>query len=164
MARKSSRAELGERFHLMDVLVKSHAGAARVAAAIDGMLALRQQHGFTADDIETIRLGIPRVIAGRLTNAHPVDLQAAPTAACSSSRTAPRSTSTTRSRRRKLSIFVPAPKGSAFRPFTAQEHEARFTRELSKRVSEKVCADIIGVAKDLDRLNPRWLGSVLSEG
>src|SRR5262249_32935973 len=69
--------ELGERFHLMDVLVKSHAAAARVAAAIDGMLALRQQHGFTADDIETIRLGIPRVIAGRLTNAHPVDLQAA---------------------------------------------------------------------------------------
>src|SRR5262249_17108312 len=68
---------LGEHFHLMDVLVKSHAAAARVAAAIDGMLALRQQHGFTADDIETIRLGIPRVIAGRLTNAHPVDLQAA---------------------------------------------------------------------------------------
>ena len=33
---------LGERFHLMDVLVKSHAAAARVAAAIDGMLALRQ--------------------------------------------------------------------------------------------------------------------------
>src|SRR5262249_12937817 len=68
---------LGWRSHLMDVLVKSHAAAARVAAAIDGMLALRQQHGFTADDIETIRLGIPRIIAGRLTNAHPVDLQAA---------------------------------------------------------------------------------------
>src|SRR5207253_5546207 len=68
---------LGERFHLMDVLVKSHAAAARVAAAIDGMLALRQQHGFTANDIKTIRLGIPRVIAGRLTNVHPVHLQAA---------------------------------------------------------------------------------------
>ena len=65
---------------------------------------------------------------------------------------------------RKLSIFVPAPKGSAARPFTAQEHKARFTRELSKRVSEKVCADIIGVANDLDRLDPRWLGSVLSRG
>lgn len=55
-----------------------------------------------------------------------------------------------------------APKGSAARPFTAQEHEVRFTRELSKRVSDKVCADIISVAKDLDRLNPRWLGSVLN--
>src|SRR5262249_56398196 len=71
--------ELGlvQRCHLMDVLCKSHAAAARVAAAIDGMLALRQQHGFTGNDIETIRLGIPRVIAGRLTNPHPVDLQAA---------------------------------------------------------------------------------------
>jgi len=63
---------------------------------------------------------------------------------------------------RKLSMFVPAPKGSASRPFTAQEHEARFTRELSKRVSEKVCADIISMAKDLDRLDPRWLGRALS--
>ena len=63
---------------------------------------------------------------------------------------------------RKLSMFVPAPKGSASRPFTAQEHEARFTRELSKRVSEKVCADIISVAKDLDGLDPRWLGRALS--
>ena len=42
---------LGARFHLMDVLVKSHAAAARVAAGIDGMLALRRAHGFSADDI-----------------------------------------------------------------------------------------------------------------
>jgi 2-methylcitrate dehydratase PrpD len=63
---------------------------------------------------------------------------------------------------RKLSAFVAAPKGSPSRPFTAQEHEARFMRELSKRVSEKVCADIVGVAKDLDRLDPRWLGRTLS--
>jgi 2-methylcitrate dehydratase PrpD len=68
---------LGERFHLMDVLVKSHAAAARVAAGIDGMLALRQEHGFSVDDIAAITLGIPRIIQGRLTNPHPVDLQAA---------------------------------------------------------------------------------------
>ena len=37
---------LGTRFHLMDVLVKSHAAAARVAAGIDAMLALRREHGF----------------------------------------------------------------------------------------------------------------------
>src|SRR4029453_18900552 len=48
---------LGERFHLLDVLTKSHAAAARVAAAIDGMLALRQAHGFTGDDIATIPPG-----------------------------------------------------------------------------------------------------------
>ena len=68
---------LGQRFHLMDVLTKSHAAAARVAAGIDGMLALRLQHGFGADDIASIVLGIPRIIEGRLTNKHPVDLQAA---------------------------------------------------------------------------------------
>src|SRR6202023_1865303 len=37
---------LGERFHLMDVLVKSHAAAARVAAGIDAMLALRREPRF----------------------------------------------------------------------------------------------------------------------
>src|SRR5438876_2674760 len=70
-------AGLGERFHLMDVLTKSHAAAARVAAGIDAMLALRQQHGFSAADIVEIHLGVPRIIQGRLTNPHPVDLQAA---------------------------------------------------------------------------------------
>jgi len=206
---------LGERFHLMDVLVKSHAAAARVAAAIDGMLTLRQQHGFTGNDIETARLGIPRVIAGRLTNPHPIDLQAAQMclpfsvalaskvpmtpdlipaiavadyeagladrslfeledrtaidlddeveAASNELSTAARVSVELRDGR-KLSIFVPAPRGSTSRPFTAQEHEGRFARELSKRVSDKVCADIISVAKDLDRLDPRWLGRALSRG
>jgi 2-methylcitrate dehydratase PrpD len=68
---------LGSRFHLMDVLVKCHAAAARVAAGIDAMLALRRQHGFAAADIVTIALGIPAIIQGRLTNPHPKDLQAA---------------------------------------------------------------------------------------
>jgi 2-methylcitrate dehydratase PrpD len=68
---------LGTRYHLLDVLVKVHAAAARVAAGIDAMLALRGAHGFAADDIASIRLGIPGIIQGRLTNPHPKDLQAA---------------------------------------------------------------------------------------
>src|SRR5215468_2259470 len=133
---------LGERFHLMDVLVKSHAAAARVAAAIDGMLALRQQHGFTADDIETIRLGIPRSSRAasptrtpstckrrrcacrsasrsppksrwRRISSPPSRLRTMrrrlPTAACSSSRNAPRSISTATSRRQAMS--APPPRG-----------------------------------------------------
>jgi 2-methylcitrate dehydratase PrpD len=68
---------LGLRFHLMDVLVKSHAAAARVAAGIDAMLELRQQHTFAIGDIASMALGIPKIIQGRLTNPHPVDLQAA---------------------------------------------------------------------------------------
>jgi hypothetical protein len=63
---------------------------------------------------------------------------------------------------RELTGFVPAPKGSAGDPFTADEHEARFVQELSSRVSDKICADIIAMSKDLDRLDPRWLGQVLS--
>jgi 2-methylcitrate dehydratase PrpD len=206
-------AELGERFHLMDVLLKSHAAAARVAAGIDGMLALRQQHGFSANDIATMHLGIPRIIQGRLTNPHPVDLQAAQmclpfsvalaakmplvlgriaslTVADYEAGLADRSLFELENRTtialddeveaasnelstaakvsvrlrdgREFSILVPAPKGSPARPFTAQEHEARFTQELASRVSDKVCADIVRMATDLDRLDPHWLGRVLA--
>src|SRR5207245_1480149 len=173
---------LGTRFHLMDVLMKSHAAAARVAAGIDGMLALRQQQGFGVDDIATMQLGIPRIIQGRLTNPHPVDLQAAQmclpfsvalaakiplapgrsaslTVADYEAGLADRSLFDLEDRTtialddeveaasnelstaakvsvrlrdgREFSILVPAPKGSPARPFTAQEHEERFTQELS---------------------------------
>src|SRR5262249_49330818 len=158
-------------------------------AAIDGMLALRQQHGFAAADIASIGLGIPRIIAGRLTNPHPVDLQAAQMclpfsvalaatiaiepgmlpalavadyeaglsdpavfeleartsidlddeveAASNALSTAARVSVALRDGS-KLSILVPAPKGSPARPFTAEEHAARSVRELSSRVPEKV--------------------------
>ena len=63
---------------------------------------------------------------------------------------------------RKLSKLVPAPKGSPTQPFTAAEHEARFTQELSARVSEKICAEIVAMSRNLDRLDPRWLGEALA--
>jgi 2-methylcitrate dehydratase PrpD len=204
---------LGTRFHLMDVLLKSHAAAARVAAGIDAMLALRQQHGFAAGDIARIALGIPRIIQGRLTNPHPFDLQAAQMclpfsvavaakvplkpgqvatigvadyeaglvdrslydleerttigldeeveAASNELSTAARVTVELRDGR-KLSLLVPAPKGSPSQPFTAAEHEARFTQELSTRISASACAEIIAMAKDLDRLDPRKLCGMLA--
>ena len=204
---------LGKRFHLMDVLVKSHAAAARVAAGINAMLALRQKHGFSLDDIASIALGIPRIIQGRLTNPHPVDLQAAQMclpfsvalaakvplaaghlpdltvadfeagltdrglfaledrttialddeveAASNELSTAARVSVTLRDGR-ALSELVPAPKGSPGQPFTPAEHEARFTHELSTRVSEKTCGEIIAMSRDLDRLDPRWLCGALS--
>ena len=203
---------LGTRFHLMDVLMKSHASAARVAAGIDGMLALRHEHRFAGADIASMHLGIPRIIQGRLTNPHPVDLQAAQMclpfsvalaahiplaggripdvtvadyeagladrrlfeleerttidlddeveAASNTLSTAAKVGVELRDGRR-LSVLVPAPKGSPSRPFTEQEHEARFTQELSSRISEKACAEIVAVAKDLDRLDPAWLARVL---
>jgi 2-methylcitrate dehydratase PrpD len=172
------------------------------------MLALRQQHGFGIDDIAAIDLGIPRIIQGRLTNPHPVDLQAAQMclpfsvalaakvslagdrqpdltvadyeaalndrslfaledrttialdeeveAASNELSTAAR-VSVRLSDGRALSILVPAPKGSPAQPFTADEHSARFTQELSRRVSARTCADIIAMTRNLDSLDPRWL-------
>jgi 2-methylcitrate dehydratase PrpD len=206
-------AGLGKHFHLMDVLVKSHAAAARIAAGLDGMLALRQEHNFSGDDIADMTLGIPRIIQGRLTNPHPVDLQAAqmclpfgvalasklklapgqiPTvqvsdfesglsdrslteienrtkielddeveAASNELSTAARVSITLRDGR-KLSVLVAAPKGSPSRPFTGAEHEARFTQELLTRVSADVCSKIVEMSRDLDQLDPRWLGRALS--
>jgi 2-methylcitrate dehydratase PrpD len=61
-----------------------------------------------------------------------------------------------------MSMLVEAPKGSPGRPFEAAEHEARFTQELSTRVSAATCADIIAMAKNLDSLDPRWLCRALS--
>jgi 2-methylcitrate dehydratase PrpD len=203
---------LGQRFHLMDVLVKSHAAAARVAAGIDGMLALRQEHGFSSDDIVSMALGIPRIIQGRLTNPHPVDLQAAqmslpfsvalaskielrpgriPTlsvtdfeaglsdrslyaieerttialddeveAASNELSTAARVSVTLRDGR-NISKLVAAPKGSPSLPFTGVEHEARFTQEMSTRVSDKVSLEIVAMSRNLDKLDPRWLGDAL---
>jgi 2-methylcitrate dehydratase PrpD len=206
-------AGLGQRFHLMDVLVKSHAAAARVAAGIDGMLALRQQHGLAAADIAHIHLGIPRIIQGRLTNPHPVDLQAAQMSlpfsvalaatiplvagrvpaiavadyeaglgdralfalekrtsidlddeveAASNALSTAAKVSVTLRDGRALSILVPAPKGSPSHPFTAQEHEARFVQELSRRVPDNICSEIVAISRDLDRLDPRWLMHALS--
>jgi 2-methylcitrate dehydratase PrpD len=65
---------------------------------------------------------------------------------------------------RAFSAFVAAPKGSAGHPLSAQEHAARFTQELSRRVPEGVCDEIIRMARDLDRLDPRRLGELLSGG
>lgn len=207
-------AGLGTKFCLMDVLVKSHAAAARIAAGIDGMLALRQEHGFSGDDIADMTLGIPRIIQGRLTNPHPVDLQAAqmclpfgvaiasktklapgevPTinvpdfeaglsdrsihdlesrttivlddeveAASNELSTAARVSVTLRDGR-KLSRLVAAPKGSPSVPFTGEEHEARFIQELSTRLPADTCTKIVAISRDLDQLNPRWLGETLGK-
>jgi 2-methylcitrate dehydratase PrpD len=195
------------------VLMKSHAAAARVAAGIDGMLALRGAHGFSADDIAAMHLGIPRIIQGRLTNPHPVDLQAAQMClpfsvalaaklplvagavpmltvadyeaglgdaglhaleerttidlddeveAASNALSTAAKVSVQLRDGRAFALLVPAPKGSPANPFTAEEHGARFGPELSKRIPEKACAEILVVANDLDRLDPRRLGVLLS--
>ncbi len=56
---------------------KGHACSARVQAAAEGVLNLCRHHAISAPDIDEIHVGIPSVIAGRLTRSDPIDVQAA---------------------------------------------------------------------------------------
>jgi len=57
---------------------------------------------------------------------------------------------------------VAAPRGSSSQPFASTEHAARFTQELSSRIPEKVCSEIVAMSQNLDQLDPRWLGHALN--
>ena len=49
--------------------------------------------------------------------------------------------------------FVTAPKGSPSRPFSHHDHVARFRRELTKRLGEKTCDEIVDIAENLADLD-----------
>jgi 2-methylcitrate dehydratase PrpD len=51
------------------------------------------------------------------------------------------------------SVFVSAPKGSPSRPFTHDDHVARFRRELSRRLTEKTCDELVDIAENLADLD-----------
>jgi 2-methylcitrate dehydratase PrpD len=67
---------LGQTFHLLRLQLKAHAVSARVLAAMEAAEFLARQ-GIRAGAIEHVRIGIPQVIAGRLTGNAPADLQQA---------------------------------------------------------------------------------------
>ncbi len=69
--------DLGSGYRLMQVSTKAHAGAGRSQAAVDAALALGAQHGLAPSQVVDAEVGIPRVIAGKLTQAVPPDLQSA---------------------------------------------------------------------------------------
>ncbi len=68
---------LGERWRLLETAVKPHACSARVLAAIEATAGLCREHGIDAGAVEQVRVGIPRIIQGRLTVGSPADIQAA---------------------------------------------------------------------------------------
>jgi len=68
---------LGDNYRIAEVAVKPHACSARVLSAIEASTEIRIQNTFDPSEIESIYLGIPKVIQGRLTTNHPTDLQAA---------------------------------------------------------------------------------------
>jgi 2-methylcitrate dehydratase PrpD len=49
-------------------------------------------------------------------------------------------------------LFVSAPKGSPSRPFTSEDHEARFRRELERRWSKARCDEVISISRRLRSL------------
>ena len=200
-------------FHVRDVLVKGYAAAARVHSAMEGMFDLRLAHGFSAEDIEHLTIGIPKVIEGRLTKPEPADEQAAQMslpfsvalaaavplqpgaipvvtiadyleriddpslkplqakmetkidpdveAASGAQSTAAKLVLTLRGGK-VVETFVAAPKGSASRPFTRAEHEARFRQELATRISDANCQAVIAISRDLERLDAARLAALLA--
>jgi 2-methylcitrate dehydratase PrpD len=55
----------------------------------------------------------------------------------------------------KHATFVSAPKGSPSRPFSHDDHVARFRRELTKRLGDKACDEMVDIAEhlaDLDKV------------
>jgi 2-methylcitrate dehydratase PrpD len=51
---------LGSDFHICRLTFKNHVGCGHTFAAIDGALAMKQQHGFAAVDIDRLELGVYR--------------------------------------------------------------------------------------------------------
>ena len=54
---------------------------------------------------------------------------------------------------RNHSVFVPAPKGSPSRPFSHDDHVARFRRELANRLTAQACDQIVEIAENLADLD-----------
>ena len=69
--------DLGRGFRLMEVSTKAHAGAGRLQATVDAGLALGAEHKLAPEQIADVEVGIPKVVAGKLTHADPPDLQSA---------------------------------------------------------------------------------------
>ena len=58
--RRACGSRTGRDFHITRLTFKNHVGCGHTFAAIDGALALQQQHGFSHADIESVHLGVYR--------------------------------------------------------------------------------------------------------
>ena len=206
---------LGTRFHLMDVLMKSHAAAARVAAGIDA-------HAGAAARARLCRLR-HREHASRHSAHHPgppdqqasgrpaggADVPAVQRRARGEDRAAARPDAGARRRRLRGGARRPRPlrsrgahhdrprrrgrggeqravdrgegerascataatsrcwcrprRAAPANPFTAAEHERASPRNCRAAFRRKPAPRSCAMSKDLDRLDPRWLGRVLGE-
>ncbi len=177
-------AGIGSQWRLLETAIKPHATSARVLSAIEATATLLREHRLDAGDIAAIRVGIPKIIQGRLTVAEPKDVQAgqmslpycmamvlkqgkavpegftiniddfdaaladpavmaiSKSVDCALDPDAER-VSTEQSVGAKVTLtlksggtvekFIEAPRGSASRPFTMEDHVARFRAEMLRR-------------------------------
>lgn len=175
---------IGSTWRLLETAIKPHAISARVLSAVEATGDLCREHQLDAADIKAIRVGIPKIIQGRLTVNEPKDVQAGQMSLpycmamvirqgkkvppgftiniddfegaladpsvmaisksidCALDPDAER-VSTEQSVGAKVTFtlqsgktvekFIEAPKGSASRPFTLDDHVARFKAEMLKR-------------------------------
>jgi 2-methylcitrate dehydratase PrpD len=69
--------DLGDGYRMMEVSTKAHAGAGRLQATVDAGLALGAEHKLVPEQVADVEVGIPKVVAGKLTHGDPPDLQSA---------------------------------------------------------------------------------------
>jgi 2-methylcitrate dehydratase PrpD len=65
---------LGTDYAMRGLTLKTHAGSARLQAAVDATFAIAAT-GIAIESIESVEIGVPKVIQGRLTRNDPQDLQ-----------------------------------------------------------------------------------------
>jgi 2-methylcitrate dehydratase PrpD len=207
-------AGIGETWRLLETAIKPHATSARVLAAIETTADLCDEHQLTIADIKAIRVGIPKIIQGRLTVNEPKDVQAAQMSlpfcmamvlargkdlppgftiniddfdaaladaavmdiskriACELDPDAER-VSTEQSVGAKVTLtlqsgktvekFIEAPKGSASRPFTVEDHISRFRAEMLRRFAPAQVDALLDEVCNFDRAaNPDRLMQLLA--
>lgn len=207
-------AGIGSHWRLLETAIKPHATSARVLSAIEATADLLREHGLNAGDIKAIRVGIPKIIQGRLTVAEPKDVQAGQMSLpycmamvirqgktvpagftiniddfdvaladpsvmaisksidCALDPDAER-VSTEQSVGAKVTLtlqsgktvekFIEAPKGSASRPFTMDDHVARFRAEMLRRFAPAQVDALLDEVRQFDKAaNPDRLMQLLA--
>src|SRR5581483_2479351 len=71
------RDGLGRDFKLGEITIKPHGTSARLQASVQAIQDLAREQAIDPAAVESIEAGIPKVIAGRLTQADPPDVTAA---------------------------------------------------------------------------------------
>jgi len=68
--------DIGKRYCLLDVAVKEHSCASRILSSIEATVSLVRRHSLKPSDIASCRVGVTRLVQGKLTATQPRDVLA----------------------------------------------------------------------------------------